>query len=1657
MLLNIIKSQRQQQRELNQKLTELANQNILDPSIGADVALESVTRERDRRQATLKNIRQNPISYVANRVQGATVQKARYLTENAESLANMVVAKVGANPGLEDAGKIVRLQSAFGDLADKAAKFGENKSKDNFKQMNAAVVELENSLRELGVPFELINQQIDTFIAETKKLQAEGKIELDVDVEALAPEKFSFIDNILAKFSGLELGGLKAIAGLAKGFIAFQAGMLLQNFFSSIAQESFKAFVALDKLKTVLEFSSGSNIASNSNLKFITQQVKDLKIPLQSTVQGFTQLLAASRGTSLVNKDVRDISTGIGQASTVLSLSAEETQGSILALSQMLSKGRVQAEELRGQLGERIPGAMGIAARSMGVTEAALGKLMQTGNLASDNFVPKFGRQLQAEFGDASKYAAGNAQSAIFGVQNAYLQLQQSLGEGSATVAVPGLNILSATLQFLAENAETLRNVFSALAVTLTFTVGKSLLQVISYLISTNVAAGTAAGGIKAFLTMLNTSSTVMWTVGIFAALEVFNRLNGAINTELVQSFDKATEAAKRTKLAISDAFKPPEAKGKDFKPESTNGFGKFMDDYGLAFGEDLIKRSTFGIFKPNLTKYGYGQLENDTNTIAAREQLSIYADALQEAQGKLRDLKAGKGEFKNLAPVTKRLQVAEQERDALKAEIQKQYTDKGLQTPAASVLALDAKTQEINKLSEQRQKAAQAFTTTLAQSDLTIKALRSQIENLGSDAMTKNFSPEQLAEQEKELKASLKSWLAYKTTLEKTIGDMRLDPIITLLNKLREINLELTKTAEIEQLTNSLSKRVVAYQQNQGFNTNKFGDKQASAQNAEIDLATNKTKYNALVSAVAQDNSLLNSADIKRTLATFGISKDTSNAEIDDLIQNGNLDNGTKDSLEKIKGIIERRQQLADAYIGLNQAELAVKQAKQDYYLSKLDTNLNELKAKAQLSETENNNELKREFFDLKISQQARDLLTEQNNLKKIKSDLSSNLTARQEINALIAANLISAAEASNRLITLNQEKATLDGLLIEARQKSREGEDQYNSDVNIKNAEYSLSELKSKKFAGKLNLADFNKQNFAGNLELNDAKLAGLDIKKKTAVGSTALAAIKAEEAIINEERQAAQSQYATDELDRLTKEQEKAKNILELASLDRQKILQEQINKGILLQEDAQVEQLKLDREKLKEDLRTEEERTKLLERTRYKDPIKQQQNELAIQQSKIKTSEIILRLLQNEKSAAEAQYTSIKAAYNRIGQAINNKVAVAEIGLQKELKANDLLTKQLERQNNLISAQKGLRSALITYKNSINEIDKEGKDDRTKAQIDANFANEKLQSVRKTVELDREALTIEERRNSLTLNRLVLENQIAVLKNKGQQAKTGLEYLALQKKSQMPGGGGVTPEQLALAKNEYDIAKAEGEGLSDIGLDLEKSRQDAGIISKMKKRTQALEGATQINDAKMSAARAEEAAGNPKPMKELKKRKAYQAGFESVKEYEKSKESAFKLRSGSRGLTPYEINLGRRYENSLRVESLIPDTDDKLPNKSGSNSLSDQQYNDLSNSVGSKGIEGLADYSKINEQNYNRIKTPIKPELSQQNNEAQLLNSGIEKMVQLIDQKLNQPTSVRVETPITNYYNGTADGKKIGNDTTATIRKELYQLLQKVQEK
>lgn len=80
--------------------------------------------------------------------------------------------------------------------------------------------------------------------------------------------------------------------------------------------------------------------------------------------------------------------------SRLMGLSTDEINGILKAFEQMASKGKVQAEELRGQLGDRLAGAFQLFARATGMTVEQLDKAMKDGKVLSKDMLPKVAAEM---------------------------------------------------------------------------------------------------------------------------------------------------------------------------------------------------------------------------------------------------------------------------------------------------------------------------------------------------------------------------------------------------------------------------------------------------------------------------------------------------------------------------------------------------------------------------------------------------------------------------------------------------------------------------------------------------------------------------------------------------------------------------------------------------------------------------------------------------------------------------------------------------------------------------------------------------------------------------------------------------------------------------------------------------------------------------------------------------------------------------------------------------------------------------------------------------------------------------------------------------------------------------------------------------------------
>ena len=256
------------------------------------------------------------------------------------------------------------------------------------------------------------------------------------------------LDDELEKVGGSETSINKATAALK----ALAASLVLKAFID--------ANVEAEKFEKTMTLLKGSSAAAAEEFDYIKDVSNRLGLELTSTADAYVQLTAATRGTGLEGAATRDIFEAVSKAMASLGKSSDDTQGALLAISQIVSKGTVSLEELRGQLGERLPGAFQIAAQSMGLTTQELDSLVSSGKLTAEEFLPKFAAALDDAF-DGAKFDGYTA--SLNRLKNGINESFVLIGEaGAFNILTKGVEAAGTGTAALAGTLEYLGSVYSA-------------------------------------------------------------------------------------------------------------------------------------------------------------------------------------------------------------------------------------------------------------------------------------------------------------------------------------------------------------------------------------------------------------------------------------------------------------------------------------------------------------------------------------------------------------------------------------------------------------------------------------------------------------------------------------------------------------------------------------------------------------------------------------------------------------------------------------------------------------------------------------------------------------------------------------------------------------------------------------------------------------------------------------------------------------------------------------------------------------------------------------------------------------------------------------------------------------------------------------------
>jgi tape measure domain-containing protein len=193
-----------------------------------------------------------------------------------------------------------------------------------------------------------------------------------------------------------------------------------------------------------------------------------LFIPLEQVTKSFAQLRVNTKQYGLSVEETKQILEGTILAVSAFGGSADDVDGAMRAVVQILSKGSVQAEELRGQLGERFPGAVIKFAQANKLSFDELQDRLKEGTIGIKEFVT-FAKDNYEDYAEFSKTISTAPEFAGRRLAKALEEMQmvigQVFGSSGATIQDFSSQALKDITKFIVDNKELLAQLAKDFAV----------------------------------------------------------------------------------------------------------------------------------------------------------------------------------------------------------------------------------------------------------------------------------------------------------------------------------------------------------------------------------------------------------------------------------------------------------------------------------------------------------------------------------------------------------------------------------------------------------------------------------------------------------------------------------------------------------------------------------------------------------------------------------------------------------------------------------------------------------------------------------------------------------------------------------------------------------------------------------------------------------------------------------------------------------------------------------------------------------------------------------------------------------------------------------------------------------------------------------------
>ena len=300
--------------------------------------------------------------------------RAEYSQARAQVIqyANALRQSTGENEGLQ-----ASLRQAQATLAV---------ARKNLDEQLTTTRQLRDSMRQAGLATnDLANTQARLVSAAQANVSATSALAEAKRKYGNAVEEAKNAEDMFTSNGRTTLSYVQRLRGEILSLVAAYAGI-----YGAIegAKSSLDAFTVKQGIINQLALSVGNDqSAIAAEYDYIRQQADRIGVSFEIAAKGYAKFSASAKLAGKDSQQIRYIFESFMEVGKVAQLSADDMDGVFKALEQIISKGKIQAEELRGQLGDRLFGSFQVAAQALKSQFPDLDKAMKNGLVTADQLV----------------------------------------------------------------------------------------------------------------------------------------------------------------------------------------------------------------------------------------------------------------------------------------------------------------------------------------------------------------------------------------------------------------------------------------------------------------------------------------------------------------------------------------------------------------------------------------------------------------------------------------------------------------------------------------------------------------------------------------------------------------------------------------------------------------------------------------------------------------------------------------------------------------------------------------------------------------------------------------------------------------------------------------------------------------------------------------------------------------------------------------------------------------------------------------------------------------------------------------------------------------------------------------------------------------------